>query len=99
MQNNRASIFAPFDALIGFREALRIVEKQVEDKKDLSEDIFDNLNKKILKLKKGDYVTINYFFIDEYIETSGYIKKIDIVNKMIYLLNTKISFEDILNIS
>ena len=37
--------------------------------------------------------------IDEYNETSGYIKKIDIVNKMICLLNTKISFEYTLNIS
>ena len=39
---DRAKLFLPFDALKGLQDALRKVEKTVEDKKILSDDINDN---------------------------------------------------------
>lgn len=98
MQNNRAKLFNPFDALKGLQESLRLQEKISEEKLELSKDLEDILNNKILSLKKGDNITIKYYNDLEYIETSGIIKKIDKVEKCIYILSTKILFEDIINI-
>lgn len=50
------------------------------------------------KLKSGDFVKVKYYYNFDYIETSGKIKKIDLKNKCIYLLNSKINFDDIIKI-
>jgi hypothetical protein len=102
MQNNtkldRAKQFLPFDALKGYREAIAMVEKQFEEKKELSLDLEERLNEKISQIKKGDNVTVKYYYDLEYIETTGKVKKIDEVYKNITLLNTTISFDDIIDI-
>ena len=95
---NRAVQFQPFDALKGFKEALREVEKIKEDKKDFMDDYFISLNKKIYSLKKEDKVLVKYYYNLEYIETIDNIKKIDFTNKNLYLKNCKINFEDIIYI-
>jgi len=100
MQNNldRAKQFLPFDALKGFRESLEFIERQQEDIKDLDDYEKDIINIKINSLKKGDKVNIKYYYNFEYIEMIGIIKKIDFVYKSLYFLNTKIDFDDILNL-
>ena len=100
MQNNinRAKQFMPFDVLKGLQDALRLQEKIIENKIELGEDIEKELNEKISSLIKGDNITIKYFYGIEYIETWGIVKKVDEINKNIELLNTKISFDDILDI-
>lgn len=100
MQNNleRARQFLPFAALVGFNDAIKNVEKQSIMKKDLSVDYIEYLNQKISKLNKGNNVKIKHYYNDEYIETIGIIKKIDINYKTIYLLNTQINFDNILDI-
>ena len=95
---NRAKEFMPFDALKGFKEALKKVEKIKEDKKELSEDIFSELNDKLKTLKKGDYVILEHFNDMNYIKTKGIVKKVDYINKVIYVDNSKISFDDIIYI-
>lgn len=100
MQNNldRAKQFLPFDALKGFRKALEEKEKIIENKKSLDDDYFKELDLKIRNLKVGMNVCIKYYYDLEYIETIGIIKRIDINNKYIYVLNTKIDFDNILDI-
>lgn len=100
MQNNdfRAKQFMPFDALNGFNEARKIIERKKENKEDLSDDTINNLNTKIKQLKKNTNVIIKYYDGFNYIQTSGYIKKIDYINHDIYILNAKINFYDILDI-
>ena len=95
---NRAKEFMPFDALKGFKEALKKVEKIKEDKKELSEDIFSELNDKVKTLKKGDYVILEHFNDMDYIKTKGIVKKVDYINKVIYVDNSKIFFDDIIYI-
>ena len=95
---NRAKLFNPFDALKGLQEALRQQEKIIENKIELGEDLEITLNKKISNLKKGDNITIKYYYELQYIETSGIVKRIDKIEKTIYLLNTKIFFDDIIDI-
>lgn len=97
--NDRAKQFLPFDALKGFQEALLQAEQQFEEKRILGEDTCEMLNSQISKLQKGDTVTIRYYYGIEYIETTGVIKKIDFISKKIYLSYTKISFDDIVEIS
>ncbi|MBE6139627.1 MAG: YolD-like family protein [Firmicutes bacterium] len=100
MQNrvDRAKQFLPFDALSGFRDYLNNAEKIKQEKKVLSDDIENYINNELSKLKKGDSVIIKYYYGIEYLEISGVIKKIDNVEKCIFLLNSKIDFEDILDI-
>ena len=98
MQNNRAKLFNPFDALKGLQEALRLQEKMFEDKMQISYYLEESLNSKISSLKEKDNVIVKHYHDLEYIETSGIIKKIDLIEKYIYLLNTKISFDDIIDI-
>ena len=101
MQNNidRAVQFMPFDALKGFREALEQVEKFSEDKKEFSDDYFYVLNQKINKLKIGEKVLIKHYYELEYVETIDVIKKIDKVYKKLYLLNSVIEFDDIVEVN
>ena len=101
MQNNidRAIQFMPFDALKGFREALEQVEKFSEDKKEFSDDYFYVLNQKINKLKLGEKVLIKHYYELEYIETISVIKRIDKVYKKIYLVNSIIEIDDIVEVN
>ena len=100
MLNNvdRAVQFQPFDALNGFRAALNEVERIVESKKILSEDIFAELDDKIIGLKKGDLVHIKHYYNFEYIETTGTVRKIDGILRKMYLSNCVIDFDDIIYI-
>ena len=88
----------PFDALKGFREIIRFVEKQKLGKKKFSSDFLYMLNDKIKALEKGMNIKVTYFFDLNYIEMCGIVKKIDNVTQNIILLNTKINFDDIMNI-
>lgn len=94
---DRAKLFLPFDALKGLQEHLRMVEKCVEDKVILSDDFYDALNNKFNSLRVGDNILIKYYYNLEYIESSGVIKKIDYNNKNIYLMNSVINVDDIVD--
>ena len=95
---DRAKMFLPFDALKGLQDSLKKVEKCVEERIILSDDIYDDLNDKFIDLKVGDNVLIKYYYNLEYIESSGVINKIDYNNKNIYLMNSVINVDDIVDI-
>ena len=100
MQNNieRAKQFMPFDALKGFREMLRFVEKQKLEKKEFTSDFLIVLDEKIKSLKKGMNIKVTYFYDLNYIETCGVVKSVDVINQTLFLLNTNINFDDIMDI-
>ena len=100
MLNNidRARQFLPFDALKGFREMLRFVEKQKLEKKEFSSDFLNVLNEKLNYLEKGMNIKVTYFYELNYIETCGIVKKVDTISQILILLNTKINFDDIMDI-
>ncbi len=95
---DRAKQFLPFDALKGFREAISTMEEIHESKKDLSIDELNDLDKKIKSIKKNDLIKVKYFYDDQYIETIDTLKKVDNVFKRLILKNSKISFDDIMDI-
>lgn len=100
MLNNidRAKQFLPFDALKGFRESLEKTEKSFDERKILSSDWEEELNNKFLTLDIGNRVFIKYYYQFEYIETYDVVRKIDTIYKHLYLSNSKISFDDIIDI-
>ena len=100
MQNNdfRAKQFAPFDSLKGFYDLIKNQEFQKKNKKSLTDDAYSILNERIKNIKTGDSILIEYYYNQDYIETNGIVKKIDEINKCIYVSNSKINFDDIMYI-
>lgn len=96
--HNRASQFMPFDALKGFKEALKKVEEIKINKKDILEDLLFELESKLNSLKIGDIIKVEYYYNFEYIKTIGRLKKIDRINNFIYIDNSKILINDIIDI-
>ena len=102
MQNknvDRAKQFLPFEALKGFKEAIRMIENKGDTKKELSEDNKNDINSILKKLDKGNKVKVKYYYLTEYIEVISNFLKIDEINKILYLKDTKINIEDIISIN
>lgn len=102
MQNkkvDRAKQFLPFEALKGFKEAIRMIENKGDTKKELSEDNKSDINNILKKLDKGNKVKVKYYYLTEYIEVISNFLKIDEINKILYLKDTKINIEDIISIN
>lgn len=95
---DRAKQFLPFNSLRGFYELVKNKEKIVEKKRDLSSDELEILSFKFDQLVVGKIVLIKYYEIDGYISFQGIITKIDLNNKIITLVDTKIKLVDIVEI-
>lgn len=95
---DRAKIFAPFDALKGFREALRLKERITVPKMILSEDMKYDLDWKFKQLKPADMVTIIHYDNGDYIKTTGMISLISLEGRFIQVVNTRIYIDDIIDI-
>lgn len=92
---NRAKQFVPFAALKGYEEALRAKEKIVVEKIELSEEKKEELDYKLQQIQKNDMITVVYFCKDEYIKLEGMVSRLDIDARVLKIVNTKIPFEDI----
>lgn len=93
--DNRCKIFMPFDALKGFKEAIKEKEKIVVEKKNLTEDDYELLNQEFNKIKKGTIVKVIYYKNEEYLEYTGMVSDIHIALRFIKIVKEKISFDDI----
>lgn len=98
-RENRAKQFAPFAALKGFEEAIKSVEKIVVDRIELSEERKEELDRRLQMIHKNDIVTIVYYSNGEYIKITGMVARFDVTARIIQVVNTKISFADIYEIS
>lgn len=95
---DRAKIFAPFDALRGFREALAAKEYILVPRIELSEEAKEELDRKIQEIQKSDMVTVVYFHNGDYIKTTGMVSKLDVNCRFLQIVNTKIPLDDICDI-
>ncbi|MBQ6811637.1 MAG: YolD-like family protein [Agathobacter sp.] len=96
---NRAKQFVPFAALKGYEEALRAKEKILVEKIELSEEKKIELDYKFHQIKKNDIIKVVYFSKGEYIQVEGMVSRLDIDAKILKIVNTKIAFEDIYDLS
>lgn len=97
----RAKQFLPFDALKGLQEALRVKEKELEfeERKELSEEILNNLDVILNRIEIGNTVRVRYYRNKRYNEIKGMVNKINFIKKNIQLNNgTTINIADIVDI-
>ena len=95
----RAKQFLPFESLKGFHEYLKSKERIVVERKQLSNDEYEELNRKILQVKKGMMIKVNYEG-KQAIEVEGMVTKIDLeFTKTIRIVDNNILVKDIVEIS
>lgn len=94
-KSNRAKQFMPFDALTGFREALREKERIKVERKELSEEKKEEIGYRLQQLKKMEVVTVEYYDRDEYVQMTGVVTKIDVNNKTLKIVETTVAFDNI----
>lgn len=82
---DRAKLFVPFDALKGLQEILREKEKEVEERKELSEETLMELQEELNKVEIGSSVFIKYYKNKKYIDITGVVTKINFVKKKIII--------------
>lgn len=96
---DRAKQFLPFDALKGFREALREKEVEYEEKIELSEEVLKEIEEEFNKVEKGGKVKIRYYKNKQYVNIVGIVTNIDYIRKKIIINEAEIiNFSDILAI-
>lgn len=96
--SDRPKQFMPFSALKGLDEALKEKEKIIVSKIELSPEMEDELDRKMHSLEKGKMATVVYFCNGEYIKITGMVARIDATSRILQIVNTKISFDDILDV-
>lgn len=94
-REERAKQFMPFAALKGYEEALKEKEKIVVSKIELSDEMKEELSRKLQKIQKNDIVMVVYFCKDEYLKVTGMVSRMDKDARILKVVNTKIPFEDI----
>ena len=94
----RAKIFMPFDALKGFKEALKEKEKIVVEKIELSPEEKDKLIAKLDMLKKGMLVKVTYYNGEEYLELRGILSMVNSCDKVIAIVKEKVAVQEILEV-
>lgn len=96
----RAKIFMPFDALKGFRQALRQEEMIKVEKKEVSEDKAEIIDQTLMKLKKGMLVKIVYYDSTkmQYLLLTGVLTDISDIYKTLTIVKQKINISDIYEI-
>ena len=96
---DRAKQFVPFAALKGLPEALSAKERITVDKIELSPEMAEELDRRMHLLQKGNIATVVYFHKDEYIKITGMVARIDTTCRLLQIVNTKIHFEDIYEVT
>ena len=94
-KSDRARQFMPFDALKGYKEAIKEKQKIIVEKKELSEDDAIMLSRKLNEIKKGDMIKVIYYLDSQYICIEGMLSKINIDERYLMIVKTKIPFIDI----
>ena len=99
-RENRAKQFAPFDALKGLHDALKLKEYQHEKivKGEMSEEKARELSKMIISLEKGDVLKVVYFEDNHNKEIVGPAKFL-IEENCIQIERKKILLDDIVDMT
>ena len=97
-KEERARQFLPFDALKGFKKAIKDKERVIVKKKELAEDAIESLNEKLNNLRIGIIISVINYENGQYIKTTGVLSKIDLINQYISVIMEKIYFSNIYDI-
>lgn len=95
---NRAKQFMPFAALKGLSEALEKKEKIVVPHPVLSEEMMEELDYKMHKILCGMVISVTYYDGEECLKKTGIVAKMSPENRILQIVDQKISFDSILDI-
>ena len=95
---DRAKQFLAFESLKGYRNLVRNKNYKTDNKKVLFDDNYDELNNTFKKINKNSLIRVKYYNDDQYIESTGRVKKIDLYRKKIYFLRSIIDIDNIIEI-
>ena len=106
----RSAQFAPFSALTGYDEAIKETARLTDKRIDIDDGLKSVLNNKLQyildNIKMNPEIEFTYFVYDnkktggKYVEKTGIVKKIDMVEQYVMLNDkTKIPILEIINIS
>lgn len=98
--SRRAKQFSMFDALKGFKEALAVKELLPEERKILTVDAMEELNRTLTSLEKGKTITVVYYCPHRqcYNQLTGPLSTIDSFWCNLQIGQVSIEFEDIYKI-
>ena len=96
-RSRRAKQFMPFDALTGLREAIAAKERITEPRRYLSDDTIAEINEALLKLQKGQLITVVYYgnYEQAYLQLTGPVVKVDPYWHSIQIDRISIDFSEI----
>lgn len=97
-REERAKQFMPFAALKGYEDALREREKILVPRSELSEEAKEQLDRKLPQIHRNDMITVIYYCKGEYVKLTGMVSRVDLDARILKVVNTRIAFEDILEI-
>lgn len=99
-RSQRAKQFAPFDAVVGLRQALKEKERIRVQRKQLFEDRIEQINNILKNIDIHDTVTVVYYDNknQEYLEITGLVRKIAPKKQIIEVSTIEIEFENIYEI-
>ncbi len=95
---DRAMQFAPFAALKGYYECVRMQERITEPRKELSEDEAEAISNTLNKLRVGTTVKIRYYDVDAYTSIEGAVTELNPPYRRLKVVKTAIPFDDIYTI-
>ena len=97
---DRAKQFLSFDSLKGYGNLLskKRYDTTKESKKILYDDSYNELDNIFKKINKNMLIRIKYYNDDQYIESTGRVKKIDLYRRKIYFLRSIIDMDNIVEI-
>lgn len=97
--SDRAKQFMPFSALKGLHAALAQKERITVEKIELTEDKAEELDRQMAHLHVGSMISIVYYHNEEYVKLSGRVARLNKASRILQIVNTKISFDDLLEIN
>ena len=96
MKNSeRAKIFSAFSPLKSFYEELAKKEKIIIPKAELADDREEEIDRILHQIEVGDMLSAVHYKNGEYIKTLGCVSRFEADEKAIYIVKTKIDFDDI----
>lgn len=95
MRPERASQFAPFDALKGLSEELRKKEAPSLPRPGLSEERADELDSILRQCRQGDTLTVTWYHRGQLFTVTGELQKLDVHLRKLSINGTAVPFADL----
>ena len=101
-RQNRAKLFAPYQALKGFSETVHAKDTVYVRRLELSEYAQERIDRKLRQLRRWDTVTVTWFQpkpgegdLGQYMTATGTVERLDPVFRLLFLGEQKIPLDDI----